>query len=169
MTQSAWTRLDHTARGLFPVTLTLLLVMFGMVPFSVPDLSPVVPSFGLIAIFYWGIYRPDLMPASAVFLIGLVQDLLGGGPLGVGVFVLLVVYVVVASQRRFFAGGAFLLAWAVFLPVAAGAFALTWIFSCLVLDNLLDPKPALFQYLTTAATYPCLAWLFGQAQRAVLR
>ena len=169
VTQSAWTRLDHSARGLFPFTLTLLLIMLGVVPFSVPGLSPIMPAFALIAVYYWTIYRPDLMPPWAIFLIGLATDLLGGGPLGVGVFVLLVVYATVAAQRRVFASGNFLLVWALFLPIAAGALALSWIFSCLILDSLIDPRPAVFRYLTTVATYPCLAWLFGQAQRAVLR
>ena len=73
MNQNAWVRLDHVARSLFPFTLTLLLVMVGMVPLRVPDLSPIVPSLGLIAVYYWAIYRPDLLPAWAVFVIGLIK------------------------------------------------------------------------------------------------
>ncbi|MFQ5773464.1 MAG: rod shape-determining protein MreD [Kiloniellaceae bacterium] len=169
MSQTVWTRLDAVARSLFPFAFTLLLVMAGMVPLRIPDLSPVVPSFGLIAVYYWTIYRPDLMPSWAVFPIGMAQDLLGGGPLGINVVVLLVLCAAIGAQRRFLATGSFALVWAIFLPVAAGAFLLAWLFHSLIAGILIDPKPAVFQYMTTAAVYPCFAWLFAQAQRALLR
>ncbi len=169
MNQMVWTRLDGAARGLTPFALTVLLIVFGMVPLGIPNFAPIMPALGVIAVFFWLVYRPDLMPAWAVFLIGLIQDLLGGGALGVGVFVLLVVYAALAGQRRYLAQASFFLVWLVFLPVAAGAFVLTWLFNSLIADALLAPGPATFQYLSTVAFYPAIAWLFLQAQRAFLR
>ena len=169
MNQTAWTRLDLIARSLFPFALTLLLVMAAMVPLRVPDLSPIVPSLAIVAIYYWVIYRPDLMPGWAVFLLGLVQDLLGGGPIGVHALVFLLLVAAVGAQRRFLATGSFALVWVVFLPVAAVSFFLIWALFCLNLGMLIDSRSVLFQYLTTVAVYPCLAWLFAQAQRALLR
>ena len=169
MSQMVWTRLDGTARSLAPFALTVLLIVFGMVPLGVPNFAPIMPALGVIAVFFWLVYRPDLMPAWAVFLIGLVQDLLGGGALGVGVFVLLVVYAALAGQRRYLAQANFFLVWLAFLPVAAGAFVLTWLFNSLIVDALLAPGPAALQYLSTVAFYPGIAWLFLQAQRAFLK
>ncbi len=169
MSPTVWTRLDGTARKLSPMAVTMLLIMVGMVPLRVPNLAPVMPALGLIAVSFWLVHRPESMPAWAVFLVGLVQDLLGGGALGVGVFVLLVVYAVLVGQRRFFARGSFLRMWLIFLPTAAGAFFLTWMFNGLIADTALDPRPAAFQYLTTVAFYPCVAWVFIQAQRAFLK
>ncbi len=79
MTPTLWTRLDGTARGLSPFAFTVLLVMIGMVPIGVPNFAPIMPALGLIAVFFWLVHQPDLMPAWAVFLVGLIQDLLGGG------------------------------------------------------------------------------------------
>ena len=169
MSQIVWTRLDGTARSLTPFALTVLLIVFGMVPLGIPNFAPIMPALGLIAVFFWLVYRPDLMPAWAVFLVGLIQDLLGGGALGVGVFVLLVVYAALAGQRRYIAQASFFLVWLAFVPVAAGAFFLTWLFNSLIADALLAPGPAAFQYLSTVAFYPGLAWLFQQAQRAFLK
>ena len=169
MNQLVWTRLDGTARGLAPFTFTVLLIVIGMVPLGIPNFAPIMPALGVIAVFFWVVYRPDLMPAWAVFLVGLIQDLLGGGALGVGVFVLLVVYAAMAGQRRYLAQANFFLVWLVFLPVSAGAFALTWLFSSLIADVLLAPGPVTFQYLSTVAFYPCIAWLFLQAHRAFIR
>ncbi|MFQ5466798.1 MAG: rod shape-determining protein MreD, partial [Kiloniellaceae bacterium] len=164
-----WTRLDLVARSLFPFAFTLLLVMVGMVHLRLPGFSPIVPSFGLIAVYYWAIHRPGLMPSWAVFLIGLIQDLLGGGPLGVTIVVLLLMCAVISAQRRFLVTGSFVLAWAIFLPMAAGVFAVSWLLHGLLLGTLIDARPAVFQYLTTVAVYPCCAWLFARAQRSLLR
>jgi rod shape-determining protein MreD len=169
VSQTVWTRLDGTARDLAPFAFTVLLIMFGMVPLGVPNFAPVMPALGVIAVFFWLVYRPDLMPGWAVFLVGLIQDLLGGGALGVGVFVLLVVYAALAGQRRYLAQASFFLVWLAFLPVAGGAFVLSWLFNSLIADVLLAPGPAVFQYLSTVAFYPCIAWLFLQAQRAFVR
>jgi rod shape-determining protein MreD len=164
-----WTRHDGTARNLAPFALTVLLIVFGMVPLGVPNFAPIMPALGVIAVFFWLVYRPDLMPAWAVFVIGLIQDLLGGGALGVGVFVLLVVYAALMGQRRYLAQANFFLVWLAFLPVAAGAFVLTWLFNSLIVDALLAPGPVAFQYLSTVAFYPVIAWLFLQAQRVFLK
>ena len=169
MSPTVWTRLDGTARNLSPMAFTVLLIMIGMVPLRIPNLAPVMPALGLIAVYFWLVYRPESMPAWAVFLVGLVQDLLGGGALGVSVFVLLVVYATLAGQRRFFSRDSFFLIWLTFLPIAAGAFILTWVFNSLIADAALDPRPASFQYLTTVAFYPCVAWVFLRAQRAFLK
>ena len=169
MSPTVWTRLDGTARNLSPMAFTVLLIMIGMVPLRVPNLAPVMPALGLIAVYFWLVYRPESMPAWAVFLVGLVQDLLGGGALGVSVFVLLVVYATLAGQRRFFSRDSFFLMWLTFLPIAAGAFILTWVFNSLIADAALNPRPAAFQYLTTVAFYPCVAWVFLQAQRVFLK
>ena len=74
--------------------------MAAMVPLRVPDLSPIVPSLAIIAIYYWVIYRPDLMPGWAVFLLGLIQDLLGGGPVGVHALVFLLLVATLLTTLR---------------------------------------------------------------------
>ena len=108
------------------------------------------------------------MPIWAAFLIGLFQDLLSGAPLGVGAMVMVIVHALVALQRSFFSGASFILIWMTFIWVALGAHLVMWFLSCLVMDVVLDVKPAIFQFLATAAVYPCLGWLFAQAQRAFL-
>ncbi|MEM7223934.1 MAG: rod shape-determining protein MreD [Pseudomonadota bacterium] len=168
MRPAALHRLDWLARSASPVAISLLLVILGMVPLQIPDVTPVIPAWALIAVYYWSVHRPDLMPIWAVFIIGLVQDLLGGGYPGVGILALLLVHQFVASQRRTFARASFQLLWLIFALIAAAAVALMWLLNCLLQQQLLEVDPALFQYLTTLAVYPCLAWLFAQAQRSFL-
>ncbi len=169
MKASGWQRLDLIARQITPCFLTLLLVMLAMVPMRVPDLAPIMPWLAAIAVYYWAVHRPDLMPASAVFAIGLFHDLVAGTALGVGVLILLLIYLAIVGQRRFFVSRSFLVMWAGFAVIAGGACLLLWLLSTLLAGTFISPRPAMFQFLTTVAAYPLLAWLFAQVQRSLLR
>ena len=169
MTQDVWHRLDLVARKILPFLTTLLLIMVSMVPLRVPDLSPVIPSLAVVAVFYWSVYKPSLMPVWAIFLVGLFHDLLAAGPPGVGILTLLLVYALVESVRRFMVGTGILVIWMVFVLISIAAFFAGWMLTCLIETRWFDPEPAAFRCLATIAVYPCLAWLFSQAQRALIR
>ena len=77
-----WNRLDLVARSLSPMAITLLLVMVSVLPMHIPFFGTVSPVLSLMAVYYWSIFRPDLMPSFAVFGAGLFQDILSGTPLG---------------------------------------------------------------------------------------
>ena len=169
MWQEAWTRLDLVARAVLPAIVTLALILIGLVPLRMADLSPVVPSLAVVAVFYWTIHRPALMPIWAVFLVGLFHDLIADGPLGVGILTLLLVHALVEGNRRFLVGTSFAIVWLVFALVAAAAAVAGWALTCLIEARLFDFEPTLFRYFGTVAVYPCLAWLFGQLQRLLQR
>ena len=169
MKQLVWHRLDLLARQLLPFTLSCLLVIVAMVPLRIPDVAAVMPSVTLIAVYYWTIHRPDLMPIWAVFLLGLFQDLIGAAPVGLGILALFVVAGIVRTQWRFFARASFAAVWSLFGLVAAVALLAMWILLCLLEGALLDPQPALFQFIATVAFYPCLSWVFVQTQKVILR
>ena len=95
--------------------------------------------------------------------------LLGGGAVGVGTLVLLLVRGIVNAQRRYFANASFVVLWFVFILVAIGAQSLLWMLTSAYHGVVFDPRSAAFQGLTTIALYPCLVWIFAQAQRAFLR
>lgn len=162
-------RLDIWARALSPFAITMLLVLASVALVRSPEVAPVMPSLALAAVFYWSVFRPDLLPPWAIFLLGLFQDLITGIPVGAGVLSLLIVYLSVAAQRRFFSSASFFMLWISFILIAALATLPLWLASSFMLGQLIDPAPVLLQYLTTIAVYPCLAWLLGQAQQAFLR
>ena len=102
MMNAVWQRLDLFARVLTPSLIACALVILSVLPLHIPSYSSVVPSLALMAVFYWSLHRPDLLPAVAVFLVGILYDILTGGPMGVQAFILLVVYWVTGSQRQLF-------------------------------------------------------------------
>ena len=139
-----------------------------MVPLHIPGFARVAPLLPLIAVYHWAIYRPRLLPASAVFVIGVLQDTLTGTPIGVNALVFIGVYGVVLSQRRFFAGKSFAVVWLGFAVVAAGAALSSWILVSVSNLTLVAPLAVLFQYLMTLGVFPLLAWVFLRWQRAFL-
>lgn len=168
MKPSPWHRVDALARHLTPFGLTLALVILGVLPLHVPGYERVVPLLPLMAVYHWSVHRPELLPAYAVFAIGLLQDSLGGAPIGVNAVVYLCVYGVVLSQRRFFVGKSFVIVWLGFAVVGAGAVGLSWLLVSAFNMTLVEPRAAVFQYLVTLGGFPLLAWAFLGWQRAFL-
>lgn len=168
MNAGGWTRIDQLARNVAPLVTTILLVVLSCLPIPVPRIGLVTPAIALMAIYYWSIQRPELLPPVAVFAVGFVQDALSGAVLGLSPFVFLLVQAIVVSQRRFFLGKSFLLTWWGFMLVAAGAELALWILASLVAVHLIDPEPVVVQMLLTIALYPCVSWLLVRVQRAFL-
>ena len=169
MTSGIWHRMDILARQLTPLMLTLVLVIINVVPLHIPGFSRVAPLLPLIAVYHWAIFRPRLLPAYAVFLIGLLHDTLNGFPIGVSALVFLVVYGVVLSQKSFFIGKSFFILWLGFSLIAAGASVLSWLAVSLLNVTMVEPETVFFQYLMTLGFFPVIAWLFLRWQRAFLR
>lgn len=169
MKQGLWAELDALARKCSPFAITLVLVLISIVPAHTPGYPQIAPLIPLMAVYHWAVNRPELLPAFAVFTIGLLVDTLGGTPIGVNALVFLAVYGLVAAQRRFLLGKPFWIAWLGFALTAAAAALQTWVLLSLFETTLLAPDAIVFQYLTTLGCFPILAWILLRWQRAYLQ
>lgn len=169
MTASTWNKLDQAGRNLAPLSVTLMLVLTGMVPSYLPNYDRVAPSLALMAVYYWAIHRPDLLRPSAAFAVGLLQDLLSGAPLGMNALVFVLIHQGVVRQRRFFLANSFLLLWWGFALIVLGAMFIQWIAYSVLSLKLLAMDAALFQALLTLSLFPLFAWLFIRVHRAFLQ
>lgn len=161
-------RLDGWARASAPLVLTLAVVIAKLVPLRLPAFSVIAPDFVLMAVFYWTVHRPDLLRAWSAFVVGLLDDILTGTPLGVSSLILLLVHWTIITQHRMFRSLSFALLWLSFAIVAAGAKALIVALALTVGHGLIDPTVVIAQYAFTVAFYPLIALLMGRAQRAFL-
>jgi len=168
MKSNFWQRVDGIVRSTTPFFLTLVLVVFGQVPLHIPGFAEVAPILPLMAVYHWTIYRSDLLPASAVFFAGLLQDALSGMPFGVNAAVFVSVHMAVMSQNIFFQGKSFLIIWLGFSMVAFGAVAMIWALNFIVFAAMTPIQAAMVQYLVTVGVFPVLAWLLVRWQRSVL-
>ncbi len=169
MNSIAWRRFGIRLRLLTPVALTLAAVFLSVVPIGVPGLPEITPFFTLMAVYHWSIYRPELLPAPAVFILGLVQDGLTGGPLGLLALILVIVYGLAFMQRRTFLGKSFQVEWFGFSLVVLGVTLVSWLISCMYFVTLVNPQLVLLQGILTLAIYPCVVWIFAQVARTALR
>ena len=113
-------RLLRVLRTLLPGLVTLLAVLITVLPLGVSFAAVVTPFLSLMAVYYWSIYRPDLLPPAAVFANWRAPGHSHGGPVGLLALVLLLVQALAVSQRRILLGQAFSVEWAGLLLVAVG-------------------------------------------------
>jgi rod shape-determining protein MreD len=115
-----------------PFLCALLGVIVSNIPVSIFGTLVPPPMFGLMPIYFWCLVRPDLMPPFAVFIIGVLQDLLGGGAAGVWTLSFIAAYAIVDRERDSFAGlagiGAILGFAAAMLIAGASAYFITAIY-----------------------------------------
>lgn len=165
--QSWGRRLDIAARHAFPVSSTILLMLVSQAPFGIMDQAVLLPSFTLICIWFWSVFRPAGMPPPAVFLVGLLLDLLGYYPLGVGVLTALAVHGVAMRARRRLARQSFVVVWLMFAAVAIPSAALGWALTTILTFRLMPAGPAVFQAVLSSALYPALAIPLAAAHRSI--
>ena len=154
---------------LVPFLTTVLFAFLSIVPLNLPGFAVVMPAFALMAVFHWTVYRPDLLPWSAVFVTGLLLDLLNGTPyVGLSALVLLIARAAVMAQRKYFVNRNFTIVWLGFLVLAIGVFLLSWTLVCAVRGALIDLRPFIFQAVLTIACYPAASYVLARLQRAFL-
>ncbi len=169
MKPSVWVQMDTWVRHMVPSGVTLILLLATAIPTHIPGMAGVTPMLPMMGVYYWAIYRPDLLPAWAAFLIGLLHDIIAGTPLGVSALVMLLVQGVSASQRKFFLGKSFLVAWWAFSLLAAGSTGLSWLLMSIMSARIIDPTPAFFQYMLTLGLFPILTRALARTQVAFLK
>ena len=169
MKSGTWTRLDQVARRLLPFLITVGLVVLSQVPMHLPAAVSITPAFALISVYCWALHQPELMPAPLVFIVGLLQDILSGVPIGLNAFVLLIVYGLVVSQARYITGKAFGVLWWAFATLAVVIGVAQWCLMSLLAGQFISPVPVAVEYLTTAAIYPVVAYVFVLTHRSILR
>jgi rod shape-determining protein MreD len=169
MINGTFQRLDRSARLLAPFFLSIVLVMLSALPVYLPGYGQIAVDVGLMTVFYWAIYRPDLFPAVAAFALGLWQDILVGAPIGMHALILLLANWAIVSQRTFFQGKAFGVIWWSFSLVSLVAGLMSWVIVCGLNVTLISPVPALFQAMLTVGAFPFMAWFLARAQHAILR
>jgi rod shape-determining protein MreD len=168
MNTAIWQKIDQSARNLTPLLLSIGLVLLTVLPSGIPALAAVAPPLALMSIYHWTVYRPNQLPVSGVFAIGVMHDLLTGSPLGLFTLVFLTAFGITLTQRRFVAGKSFLIYWFGFALIAAGALFESWVLACLWTFTLIDPRAVVFQYLVTIGLFPLVAGLFLRWQQALL-
>lgn len=154
--------LDASARRMVPLAGAVLGLLLLDLPLGLPGQAAMQPGILLGCVFFWSVFRPASMPAVPVFLLGVVCDLLGSQPVGVGALMLLLALAAGRTWRGRLARLGFIAIWLVFATVAAAALALEWLLvSAVRLQPMPLPAPV-FAWVLALGLYPllsaCLTW-----------
>ena len=152
-------RLDQNTRRLLPTLISIVLALAVVLPIGLPHWGELAPPLLLIAVYYWSVVRPDLMPPTAAFVLGLFQDLLTSAPLGSGALVMVLTQWTMRGQRRYLANRPFFLMWAAFAPVVAIAGMLDWLIYALFTFQAAPIVGALVRMVLGFVLFPVVAWL----------
>lgn len=156
---------DWIARATPPLVLALLIPLAVLpTPF---DQRP-LPDLVLTGVYIACVRRPEAVPILALFVLGLLQDLLGNVPLGLHALSYVLVHGV--ATRLPLARHGLLHLWLGFVPVAIMAGAAGWLAMCAYHTVWIGPDPVLARAAASIILFPVLAiplvWLLGRPRHA---
>ena len=151
-------------RSGIPFAVSVLLILAAVLPYGLPKSSLAAPVLALISVYYWSLFRPELMPAGAAFLLGLLVDVLSGGPPGLNALVLILVHWAASGQRRALAGKSFAVGWLGYLLIAGGAAILNWFVASVFQVTVIESVPLLVSHAIGTAAYPLVAIFLARLQ-----
>lgn len=158
----------YLARVFAPYLVAIVLMLLIRLLADSQSFGSFVPMVGLMFTFFWTLHRPLLVPFWAVFLLGLIEDIISVGPLGLTSILLLIVVAALHDQRKFFLNRAFALSWAGFAILSVLAYVVTWLLTSFHEMSAMPPLPLLAQVATTVLVFPLFAWLFGYLDKRVI-
>jgi rod shape-determining protein MreD len=154
--------------SLLPILSAFLLAVIANLPVSLTGGLLPAPLLALAAVYFWALVRPDLMPPAAVLVLGLLDDLLSGGPPGLWAAGFIAAYILADRQRDNLAGlagiGALIGFAGAMLVAAFTAYAL----ASVVFLRFPPVPPLLLESAVTVIFYPLIALSMGWVHRHVM-
>jgi rod shape-determining protein MreD len=154
--------------NVLPIVTTVVAALLSVEPLHLDGYVGLAPAFTLMATYYWTIYRPDLLPAPLLFLIGTIQDLLSGGLPGETAVTLLTARAITAPNRQYLVDRPFPFIWAGFALLTTVAMLFSWALHSLLAAELLDLRGSVLRSVLTISVFPMASFLLGRSQRALI-
>ena len=154
--------------SLLPAIIAAVLVVLANLPISFTGGVLPAPALAFAAVYFWVLVRPDLMPPVAVLSIGLLEDLLSGGPPGLWAAGFLAAYALTDKQRDTFAGLTGTGALVAFAGAMLTAGATAYVLASALFLRFVPLPPLLLESMSTIAFYPLVARTCGWVQRKLV-
>jgi rod shape-determining protein MreD len=158
-------RLDGLGRLILPGVVLLFFVVLTLAPLRLPYVSDALPLLPVLVVFQFSLATPERLPGPLLLAMGILLDLLLGGPgapVGVSALGFVLIRATVVANRRYLVGVPFLFQWIGFCLLGWGFVALVWALTALWTWTAIDPIPAMMQYAIVIVIYPLLAPLLAR-------
>jgi rod shape-determining protein MreD len=158
-------KIDILLRFCTAYALIICFWAMDVVSFQIPYFQDIRPSFTLMALFYWSIYRPTLLPPWMAFLLGILIDLLSGLPIGLTAVLFVLAQRVVVDQRKIFSGQSFLSVYFGYTVIAAAVYILQWFLYGFVILQWVSFQPVLGMIILGVVFFPLALLLMNLTHR----
>ena len=158
-------QLSWLGRILLAQCVSVFLIFMNVISFSIPYAGEVRPFFVLMAIYYWAIYRPTLIPPVLTFIIGVLLDLLAGFPVGLHAILFLILQWAVSDNRVFLMGQPYSMVWLGFGLTCVGFVFLEGLFFLAYIGGLPSLQVVLSSIALSVLLFPLITLLFIAAHR----
>jgi len=123
------------------------------------DFAPALP---LIALFIWSVRRPWFVSPPVLLLVGILQDLLAGSPMGIWAFAYLVSFTALRIRDEDSTGGDVGPLSLRFALLALVAFGVTWAVGSITIGAPVGFGALIAEGLITIVLFPLFAWAFAR-------
>ncbi len=151
-----------------PAFLCLFCALFSLTPLPIAS-GGLMPAFGMIAVYFWSLLRPVLVPPWFLFVLGLIMDALAGQPFGLHPMIYLLLYFMAMQGGSHFSRRTIWVYWAGFAGFSLLAWIAYWLMLSLSAGVALPFPPTLLQWAATALFYPLLHQLFVRVLKLTRR
>jgi rod shape-determining protein MreD len=158
---------DRAVYAALPGSLVALLILSTLAPVRLPGDLAVAPLLPLMAVYHYCLFRAEALPAWLLFVLGVVFDLLQGGPstpIGISALQFLLVRQAILGNQKYLVAVSFTFIWVGYALLSAAAVGLSWLATTMLNGRFIDPQPALFQYIASLFLYPIFGWVMGRGR-----
>lgn len=145
----------------------IFLMLMNFVSLSVPYAGDFKPFFLLMAIYYWAIYRPTLVPIAYVFALGIIVDLQSGLPVGLSALLLVLCKAIVQRQRAFLMGQPYVTVWIGFGVISLLQSLIMWCVVSLQVWALMPIVPAVVAAGFSILLFPLISLILLGVHRLI--
>lgn len=142
---------------LWCVVTNILALVLHATPSRITEGPDWMPLWPLISLFLWSTIRPRFIPPIVIVAVGLVQDVLTGGPMGVWAASYLLAMIIMRTRREEGGPRELFPLWLRFAGVAAITFATAWAIGSLTLGMPAQVTSILIEAAVTLAIFPLIA------------
>jgi rod shape-determining protein MreD len=166
---SLYQKLESWFKSKLPFGLIIVLIILSHVPFKLGYSLDIRPFFAMGCVFYWALFRPDVLGYGSSFFAGVVEDLMGGAPFGVNSLAYLIIYAITVDQRRYLINRSFQVTWAGFSLISLVSMLIQFLFTSLIYAKLAPFSIAFINYLVLVCSYPIISFLCTKLQTSSLK
>ena len=147
-------RLDPMRWMGVPMAACMVATLLFAAPIRVFGLRLPAPVFAMVPVFAWAVLRPSILAPLCLLILGLFDDLVWGGRLGLWGLGLLVAYGFLLVTRNMMSGQGRLMTWVWWAATVSAGMGAIYLTVRLLTGNAPNPLAVAGQWLPTVLLYP---------------